>query len=302
MANLNKSHNFSVIITCYNKSSTIQEAIDSARNQLPAVEIIVVDDGSSDGSREILRNCNADQVILHDKNKGALSAYLTGFRSAKGKYLVMLDGDDSLVPGILPALEDIIDERTCIRMGMAIIDRAGSKDPVKKPLRRMLTFYPGNLFTISQNTGGAAYIFPNLLFKEVDERLFGNWPVINVQDHIIPGLIGLISKRFIKLSTVGYYQMEPLGKTQRLSDRLSRLHHDRLLSDEAILKAAEGTFRQGFLSLFLLRAALLKRIKKMGKIYGVKLPSLRMLWVTESSRSLAVKQIANKIMSSGTRI
>lgn len=90
----------SIIIDNYNSCSFIKEAIDSALNQTyPNLEIIVVDDASTDGSQEVISSYG-DRVtpIIKDKNEGQLSAYNTGFSKVKGDIIFVLDGDDLFYP------------------------------------------------------------------------------------------------------------------------------------------------------------------------------------------------------------
>lgn len=92
----------SIIIPCYNNKNVIFEAIDSALNQsYPRVEVIVVDDGSTDGSYEfvfdrILEGQNLR--IVRQDNQGPAAARNTGFTLSGGDYLVFLDADDILHP------------------------------------------------------------------------------------------------------------------------------------------------------------------------------------------------------------
>lgn len=262
---------FTVIVTCYNKEATIEAAAKSARQQGTDVEIIVVDDTSSDASRTILAGLDVDKVILHEINKGALGAYLTGFRAASGRHLVMLDGDDRLAPNILSAVSRSgwLDDGTCLRLGMAASDAGTELAPSDTTLKRAGTFRPGSLFTLCQSTGGTAYVFPKALFDRVDAALGADWPQISVQDHVLPGMIGLLAKRFIKLKTTGYY-MARAGGGATLGAQTAVTHHDRLLSDYAILRAAEGPLRQGPVSQLILRLALLKRMRKLARRYQLK--------------------------------
>jgi glycosyltransferase involved in cell wall biosynthesis len=90
----------SIIIPCYNNKNVIFDAIDSALNQsYPRVEIIVVDDGSTDGSYEFV----ADQIkmgldiqVVRQDNQGPAAARNTGFNLSSGDFLVFLDADDIL--------------------------------------------------------------------------------------------------------------------------------------------------------------------------------------------------------------
>lgn len=94
---------FSIIITCYNQRDVIREAVDSALNQSNRDrEIIVVDDGSTDGSRTVLeRYAGAVTLKMLPGNEGAGAARNHGASVASGDYLVFLDGDDRLLPGAL---------------------------------------------------------------------------------------------------------------------------------------------------------------------------------------------------------
>ena len=87
----------SIIIPCYNEKDTIREIVQSVRAAPVAEkEVIVVDDCSTDGTREILRSDIAsciDRVIFHDTNKGKGAALRTGIREATGDVVIMQDAD-----------------------------------------------------------------------------------------------------------------------------------------------------------------------------------------------------------------
>lgn len=87
----------SVIIPVYNEKNTIKEIINRVKSvNLPAglqKEIIVVDDGSKDGTREILKTIPGIVYIFHQKNLGKGGALKTGFKAATGDYLLIQDAD-----------------------------------------------------------------------------------------------------------------------------------------------------------------------------------------------------------------
>ncbi|MDX1931944.1 MAG: glycosyltransferase family 2 protein [Capsulimonadales bacterium] len=84
----------SVIIPTYNRRDLVQQAIESVRRQTyPHVEIIVVDDGSVDGTADILRNI-PDIHFIRQKNQGQAGARNTGLAVARGQYISTLDSDD----------------------------------------------------------------------------------------------------------------------------------------------------------------------------------------------------------------
>ena len=99
----------SILIPAYNAERWIGDTLKSVVDQTwPNKEIIVVDDGSTDGSQEILRQYGeAFRLICLETNQGACAARNRGAALAKGTYLVFLDGDDVLLPRTLEVFEGI---------------------------------------------------------------------------------------------------------------------------------------------------------------------------------------------------
>ena len=91
-----------VIIPNYNGARFLREAIDSALNQSGLkVEVIVVDDGSTDESGKILESYGSQIRVFFQENKGAPAARNIGWKNAKADYIKFLDADDVLLPDIL---------------------------------------------------------------------------------------------------------------------------------------------------------------------------------------------------------
>ncbi|MGI9235413.1 MAG: glycosyltransferase family 2 protein [Woeseiaceae bacterium] len=91
----------SVVIPAYNRANFLGDAITSVINQTFAdLEIIVVDDGSTDDTRAVVDNLADDRIryIRHDENKGANAARNTGIRLARGRYIAFQDSDDRWSP------------------------------------------------------------------------------------------------------------------------------------------------------------------------------------------------------------
>lgn len=89
----------SVIIPCFNAEQWVAEAIDSCLKQTyPNIEIIVVDDGSTDRSLEIIQSYGEQIIWQSLPHKGGNFARNTGFSLSKGEYIQYLDADDYILP------------------------------------------------------------------------------------------------------------------------------------------------------------------------------------------------------------
>jgi glycosyltransferase involved in cell wall biosynthesis len=90
----------SVIIPAYNSARFLPEAIESVLKQTyPVLEIIVVDDGSIDNTKEVCQNYPTVKYI-YQKNQGVSAARNTGIYAATGDYLILLDADDTKLVSI----------------------------------------------------------------------------------------------------------------------------------------------------------------------------------------------------------
>ncbi len=101
----------SIIIPTYNQSEFLAEAIESVVGQTyQPIELIVVDDGSTDQTPMVIEKYPGRLVAMHQQNSGAAAARNLGASKAKGDYLVFLDGDDKLDPNYLPEAVKLLEE------------------------------------------------------------------------------------------------------------------------------------------------------------------------------------------------
>ena len=111
----------SIIIPCFNESKTILSLIDAVKKSpVKNKEIIIVDDGSQDGTRDILNHLNDPEVriIFHSKNKGKGAALRTGFNEAKGDICIVQDADLEYDPQEFPlVIQPILDGKADVVFG-----------------------------------------------------------------------------------------------------------------------------------------------------------------------------------------
>ena len=114
---MNTQHVLSVVMPVYNERETILKIIDKVLRLDFVREVIIVDDGSDDGTRELLRGTASDsrvRIILHDRNRGKGAALRTGFGQVTGEIVAIQDADleydpDEFAEMIKPILEGVAD-------------------------------------------------------------------------------------------------------------------------------------------------------------------------------------------------
>ena len=102
----------SIVMPCYNEVERLGAIVDKVKNApISEMEIIVVDDASTDGTIDLLKTViesKVDKVIYHEKNMGKGAALRTGFRVASGDVIVVQDADLEYDPNELPAMLELI--------------------------------------------------------------------------------------------------------------------------------------------------------------------------------------------------
>jgi len=100
MSLLDKNPLVSVIMPVYNGEKTLQRAIDSILNQTYShLELVIVDDGSTDSSAKIIKEINDPRIrLIQQENKGAAASRNRGFAESQGEFITFLDTDDLWLP------------------------------------------------------------------------------------------------------------------------------------------------------------------------------------------------------------
>jgi glycosyltransferase involved in cell wall biosynthesis len=122
MSQSQESLYISIVIPCFNEENTIEKVIDAVRSApVHFKEIIIVDDGSTDGTRDILAKKIeplVNRIIYHEYNKGKGAALRTGISAATGDIVIIQDADLEYDPKEYPLLlEPFIQEKADVVFG-----------------------------------------------------------------------------------------------------------------------------------------------------------------------------------------
>jgi glycosyltransferase involved in cell wall biosynthesis len=205
----------SVIIPAFNSRDYILEAIDSVRNQtLRAHEIIVVDDGSSDGSVELLRSID-DVILVAQSNNGPSSARNAGVRVATGELIAFLDSDDLWFPKKLEVQLGLLCSNSALVYSNRLnFGRVGMLSEIQSDA---VTLYQGNVFRELLIHGNFVTMSSALMRKKLfieSGGFFEDASVRGVEDWDL----------WLRLSRCGTFErsMDPLVKYRIHSSGISR--------------------------------------------------------------------------------
>jgi len=180
----------SVIVPCFNEIKTLEEVIKKIKNSpIDSMEIIVVDDFSTDGSKEILKKISDEDVIaiFHEKNKGKGAALSSGINIARGEIIIIQDADLEYDPNEFPqVIGPIIDGKADVVYGSRF--QGGQPHRVVYYWHRLgngfLTFL-SNIFTdLNLTDMETCYkAFRSSLIKniKIEEKRFGFEPEITAK-------------------------------------------------------------------------------------------------------------------------
>ena len=220
-----QSKKLSIIIPCYNERESLPIILQKVKNApIEDKEIIIVEDLSTDGTREYIRDeieSQVDKVIYHEKNTGKGGALATGFKAATGDVVIIQDADMEYDPNEYPlVVNPIFEGRAEVVYGSRFMNQRAKGYLLNRLANKVLTFL-SNLMThqklTDMETCYKAFRREIIQSIEIEEKRFGFEPEITAK----------IVKRGIKIMEVpiSYYpRSNAEGKKIGFSDGVRALH------------------------------------------------------------------------------
>jgi glycosyltransferase involved in cell wall biosynthesis len=159
---------FSIVVPAYNRAATVSLAVDSIlRQDIDDLEVIVVDDGSTDETAAVVAAYDDPRVRLTSQhNAGAGAARNTGVALARGDLLTFLDSDDEALPGWLAAYASAFDGGADI-VSCAVTDVDAAGRPLASPVRRPKDYGARFGHAVGLFVHGGTYALRRSIFDEV---------------------------------------------------------------------------------------------------------------------------------------
>jgi glycosyltransferase involved in cell wall biosynthesis len=120
---------FTIVICNYNYERFLTKAIESALAQdYPATRVVVVDDGSTDGSRGVIEKFGSRISVVFKENGGQVSAYNRALEILETEYAILLDSDDVLYPSAVSEVMRVFEGGDCVKVQfrLDVLDSAGA--------------------------------------------------------------------------------------------------------------------------------------------------------------------------------
>lgn len=201
-----RSPSVSVIIPCYNYGRYLTQCVDSVLGQEGVrIEIIVIDDASSDGSDQIVRELGARdtriRAICHAVNQGHIATYNEGIGQVTGDYTVLLSADDLLTPGCLERATSLMDAYPSVGMAYGFpVDFTDSHLPAARTTAKSWIIWPGHDWLAYRCKVGQNIVrSPEVVLRTSILREIGGY-----QDHLPHAADFELWMRTATVSDVGY--------------------------------------------------------------------------------------------------
>ena len=172
----------SVVVPCYNYSKYLRACIESATTQPGVdVEVLILDDGSSDGSadiaRELARSDSRVHAIVHDRNIGHIATYNEGLAQAGGDYTMLISADDLLTPGALARATTLMEAEPSVGLvyGYAAEFSGESPPPARTDVRTWCVWAGEDWIYDRCASGRNALRSPEALIRTAVQREIGGY-------------------------------------------------------------------------------------------------------------------------------
>jgi len=212
----------SIIIPVYNIAPWLEPCLQSVRAQTyPALEIIAVNDGSTDNSLTVLEQFARQEPrlkIITQPNQGPAAARQAGVKAAEGKFILFLDGDDWLAPDYCARLADM-HRRTGAELVLARVERPGAEELPETVGFRASCFQEPCVLSGAQKTqlfddfSVAMAVYGKLLSRSLADKMDWTAGSYRVGEDIFPATQALVLARQIALEpqAVYYYRQNRKG-------------------------------------------------------------------------------------------
>ena len=171
-----------VVIPCYNYGRYVGTAVKSVLDQPGVdVEVIVIDDASTDGSAEVVRELAAAdprvRAILHSRNLGHIATYNEGLEQANGGYVVLLSADDALTPGSLARATALLEAHPSVGLVYGYYETFVDDPPLVTQKVRNWTIWSGDDWIERRCRGGTSNIIacPEVVMRTSVQRAIGGY-------------------------------------------------------------------------------------------------------------------------------
>jgi glycosyltransferase involved in cell wall biosynthesis len=223
----------SVVLPVYNKADILREVVDRLRAEAPAggVEVVAVDDGSLDGSRELLlalrREWSALRVVMDEHNRGPSLRLNEGVAMASAPWVFLMDADALLVPGALAGLLALRDASGAEVLHAQVVRSASLAEAVAAPpwqaeARPLVSDHPLATVLSRRRIVRMAWLVERNCFLLSG----GADPGVFIQDESLPLRLAAAARRICLSSATA--AREPPVRSNLSQDRRQQ-HHDRFL-------------------------------------------------------------------------
>lgn len=231
----------SIIIPVYNVESYVERCLESVHAQMmEGVEVIVVDDGSTDTSYEKCIPYSSVFSLFHKENGGLSDARNYGIKHAHGKYLMFLDSDDSLVPGSLEKVVAVLEANCDVEVFAAYPEEL----PVRKITDLRNGVYTGIDYVKLASRAGIFYVcapFYIVSAEFLEENNLRFKQGILHEDSLWTPILLARAQKVCKTSIVFYSRFVREGSITHSKDNLSRRAVSMRIISRELRTAAKST-------------------------------------------------------------